>query len=91
MICLLMKIHFSNFNRLSQLLKSIVRGTRSRGGIEQLFDCHVNLNCQAIQPMGISIDWTVKDNVVTLMNRRKGHTLLCKQGRRRPTPVQRRL
>ena len=62
--------------------------TRSSGAVvEQPFDCLIVQNCQAVQPMGRSMDWTVKGNRVdglffcaTLASRRGGHTPFVQAG-----------
>ena len=66
-------------------------------GVEQPFDCLVAQNRHAGQSMGSSMDWTLEDNMVVGQffhathrpQRRPYH--LCKQERKRSTPVRRRL
>ena len=55
--------------------------------VEQPFDCLIVQNCQAMQFMGRSMDWTLEDNMAgglffcaTLTGRRGGHTPFVQTG-----------
>jgi len=55
--------------------------------VEQPFNCLIIQNRQAVQSMGRSMDWTLKDNIVdglffcaTLTDRRGGHTPFVQAG-----------
>jgi len=52
-------VFFSN-----ELLKPLLGRTRSRAGVEQPFNCLIVQNCQAMQSMGRSMNWTLEDNMV---------------------------
>jgi len=56
-------------------------------GVEQPVDCFVIKNRQAVHSMGMSMDWTLEDNMVdglffcaTLANHRGGHTSFVQAG-----------
>jgi len=60
-------------------------------GVEQPFDCLIVQNCQAVQSMRRSMDWTLKDNMVeslffcaTLTGRRGSHTPFVQAGAETP-------
>jgi len=66
-------------------------------GVEQPFKCLIVQNHQAVQSMGMSMEWTVEDNMVdglflcaTLQGAEEAMPHLHKQERKRPTPVRRR-
>ena len=51
--------------RLIELLQSTAWPLLDRGaGVEQLIDCLISQNCQAVKSMGRSMDWTLEDNMV---------------------------
>ena len=68
-------------------------------GVEQPFGCFILQNRQAVlQSVWRSTDWTLEDNMVdclflcaTLTAAEEATLHLCKQERKRPTPVRRRL
>jgi len=67
-------------------------------GVEQPFNCFVIQNCQDMCSMGRSMDCTMKGNMVdnpffcsTFRSHSKGNMHLCKQERKRPTLIWRRL
>jgi len=56
-------------------------------GVEQPFDCLIIQNCQAVQSIGRSMDWTLENNMVggaffcaTLAGRIGGHTPFVQAG-----------
>jgi len=56
-------------------------------GVEQPFHCLIAQNCQAMQPMGRLMDWTLEDDMVnglffcaTLTGRKGSHTLSVQAG-----------
>jgi len=62
-----------------------------RAGVEQPFSCLIVQNCQAVQSMRRSMDWTLKDNLVdslffcaTLTGRRASHTPFVQAGAEMP-------
>jgi len=66
--------------------------------VEQLFDCLIVKNRQAMQSMAKSMDWSLEDNVfnglfvcATLTGPRGGHTHFYKQERKHLTTTGRRL
>jgi len=70
-------------HRLSQFVQFIAwpHYTTSRARVEQSNDCIIIQNCQAVQSIGMSMDWTLEDNMVdglipctTFTSRRGGHT-----------------
>jgi len=70
-------------HRLSEFLSTARPHTTVdlEAGVEQLFDCFVIQNRQAMRSMGRSMDWTLEDNMVnglllcaTDTIRRRGHT-----------------
>jgi len=73
------------FHRLSQFFQALLG--RTHLGVEQQIDCFIIHNRQAIQSKGRSVDWILKDNMVsclifcaTLTSRRSGYTPFVQTG-----------
>jgi len=79
------RFFFSSFERVVtiQCLAALDLGA----GVEHSFYCLIVQNCQAVQSVWRSMDWTLKDNMVhgllfcsTLTGRSGGHTLFVQAG-----------